>query len=242
MAVRFLPRRAYNARDLPGAQDGGTISHGTDTSTVQGGIMGILESLMPAVFNPNAPAATASGADGALPGAGMVVDIFGNSEVGYYGIDMEGNVKLLVPGTGAGGGGVAGPSGAIIPFEPVMPPAIELLSEMRARRTSQRTGDIDRLTTLLDMVSGNLPENLVYYPGYEPGGAYDYAMRRMGGKPGAGEAALPLEQRKVQRKTVPIPAEIPEPTVGEEMSDAQRLAEGLMQIIQLIQTGQLVTF
>jgi hypothetical protein len=203
--------------------------------------MGILESLMPAVFNPNAPSPPPLDDKGKRLGADMVVDIFGNSEVGYYGIDMEGNVKLLVPGTGAGGGG-AGPSGAIIPFEPVMPPAIELLSEMRARRTSQRTGDIDRLTALLDMVSGNLPENLVYYPGYEPGGAYDYAMRRMGGKPGAGEAALPLEQRKVQRKTVPIPAEIPEPTVGEEMSDAQRLAEGLMQIIQLIQTGQLTTF
>jgi hypothetical protein len=203
--------------------------------------MGILESLMPAVFNPNAPSPPPLDDKGKRLGADMVVDIFGNSEVGYYGIDMEGNVKLLVPGTGAGGG-VAGPSGAIIPFEPVMPPAIELLSEMRARRTSQRTGDMDRLATLLDMVSGNLPENLVYYLGYEPGGAYDYAMRRMGGKPGAGEAALPLEQRKVQRKTVPIPAEIPEPTVGEEMSDAQRLAEGLMQIIQLIQTGQLTTF
>jgi len=140
------------------------------------------------------------------------------------------------------GDATAGPSAAILPYQAVMPPTLELLAEMRERRAGRRTAGMERFATLVAAARGELPSTQKYYPGFEPGGVADAMLSLITGK-GIDEiqrTILPMGQREVERRAIPEPAEIPEPTVAEEFPEAEELARLLTEAIKMIAAGQVV--
>ncbi len=106
----------------------------------------------------------------------------------------------------------------------VMPPLLDVLQEMRGRRTQQ-----------FNEAQADLPSSLDYYPGYEQGGAYDMLMGLIGasgqGGPGIGTMRLGPEQRRVQRR--PLEGG----TLGEDVASAMPIAMSILDGLRMIQTG-----
>lgn len=116
--------------------------------------------------------------------------------------------------------------------QPVMPPVLDILAEMRARRDSEA----QRAKLISDILGANTPRGQKNYLGFEPGGVADVLMGIITGKgPSAGADILPADQRAVRRTEVPIPGA--EPSVGDEAGGAMSLAEMIMNLIRVISTG-----
>jgi hypothetical protein len=219
MAPRF-----YNARDLPGADDGGVISHGTPPTNiptpgqVSNTAFNAAENALGLMYRP----AITTPAFSLLQAPGTY------EPPASYGPPADPNQMVTTGGSSSGS----------TSQEVVLPPALDLLAEMRARRAQKRQDDLARLVDLVKMMSENLPANQKYYTGYEPGGLHDTLMGIITGK-GTKEVMklTPEDQRLVQRELVPIPSDIAEPEVGDEMGQAQSLAEQLTAAMKVVQTG-----
>lgn len=118
--------------------------------------------------------------------------------------------------------------------QPVLPPALELLQEMRMRRESEA----NQATALAEMLSANTPQGQKYYLGMEPGGMADVLMGIITGNgPSAGASLLPEDQRAVRRTNVPFPME-GQPPVGQEAGEAMDIGNAILNFLRNIQTGQ----
>lgn len=116
--------------------------------------------------------------------------------------------------------------------QPVLPPVLDLLAEMRSRRDSEAA----RAKLISDILSSNVPQGQNYYMGFEPGGVADVLLGIITGNgPGAASAILPEDQRRVRRQNVPIPGA--EPEVGAEAGAASTIAQQIMDAIRVISTG-----
>lgn len=137
--------------------------------------------------------------------------------------------------TGLGGGGVSSSSSQS--FQPVLPPVQDILMEMRERRKNARDAAIANFTQVLQaapVMAGNLP----YFPGFEPGGAYDVALGQVTGKgTQAAGAITPQAYRTPQRVALPALPDPNEPSVGDEFGSALDFGKQIIQNLISVLTG-----
>lgn len=116
---------------------------------------------------------------------------------------------------------------------PVAPPVVDILGEMRARRTAEA----EQAVNIAEILGANLPAAMENYPGFEMGGLADVLLGIITGEgAGAGQQVLPQEQRRVNRVGIPVPKE-GQPGVEEDAGVANALAQQILDAIRVIQTG-----
>lgn len=134
---------------------------------------------------------------------------------------------------GLGSGSSSGSSqGSSWNSQVVLPPVMELLMEMRARRDSLA----QRQNILADILSANTPQGQKNYLGFEPGGIADVLMGLITGEgPSAGARILPADQRAVRRQALPVPGG--EPSVADEFGGGMDMATLILNALRTIATG-----
>lgn len=135
----------------------------------------------------------------------------------------------LINSAGGGTAGSSQSSGSTV----VLPPVLELLAEMRARRESEAA----QASSIGELLMTNLPRGQTYYPGMEPGGLADVLLGIITGQgPSVAQQILPEGQRLVRRTEVPIPQG--QPPVAEEAGGAMGIAQAILDALRNIQTSQ----
>lgn len=122
-------------------------------------------------------------------------------------------------------------------FQPILPPVLDILDEMRARRAAAREAALANFGAILQ-AAPVMAGNLEFFPGFEPGGAYDVAMGQVSGKgTEAQKAATPASYRKPQRIPLPALMNPNEPTVGSEFGGAMGFAQQILANLISVLTG-----
>lgn len=173
-------------------------------------------------FNPTNPAPT-----------GFYTSPLNGGGGGSTGLDFLDEYLASQGITGPGSIGSSQQSSQSSSSQPVLPPALELLQEMRARRESEA----NQASIIGAMLAANTPRGQTNYLGFEPGGVADVLLGIITGNgPSAAAGILPADQRMVRRTDVPVP--MGQPPVGSEFDAAQAMANAILEAIRNIGTGQ----
>lgn len=165
----------------------------------------------------------------------------GGTWIGKSGVSFEGDdgVDTTQRMVTTGGSSQAAESQST-QFTPVVPPVLDLLAEMRARREAERTMAASIVGALMQAAPMAVPEGSGgVFPGFEKGGIADVLMGIISGKGTQAGGGIMGGLRKPGTMTLPISAmQVAEPSVGEEFGGALGLSQQILDALRIVQTGQ----